>query len=156
MRHGYGQMWRDIAKKRKNAVKKAKRRKDTAGVQEAGRQWAGDMRRLINLMKYNARQRRASIPDWENGVPFKVWYPVYLRSSHWQKTRAAAIKKAGHKCEDCGVSGDLQVHHLTYKRLRAELPEDLRVLCGVCHCKAHGIKVSKTVIVEGIALQVSE
>lgn len=152
MQRDYNTRWRDIAKKRRNAVRKAKKRKDAAGVDAAGRQWAADMMKLINVMKYDARQRRQMVPEWANGVPFKTWYPVYLRSPHWQKTRKAALKRACHKCETCGSVERLQVHHLTYKRLRAELPEDLQVLCSRCHCAVHGIKAAESVEFEGLLL----
>jgi 5-methylcytosine-specific restriction endonuclease McrA len=33
----------------------------------------------------------------------------------------------------------LQIHHITYKNLFHEEPEDLIILCGTCHMKAHGL-----------------
>lgn len=33
----------------------------------------------------------------------------------------------------------LQVHHKTYIRQGAELPEDVEVICGRCHMEHHGL-----------------
>lgn len=62
---------------------------------------------------------------------------VYLRSEHWKTVSAAARARADHRCEECGHGGRLDVHHLTYERLGAEDPADLRALCRTCHDRAH-------------------
>lgn len=41
----------------------------------------------------------------------------------------------GQHCEGCGVAKRLQLHHLTYERLYDERPEDLLILCPLCHEK---------------------
>lgn len=64
-----------------------------------------------------------------------------MRSAHWLKTARAARKDAGHKCQDCGIGGRLDVHHLTYERIGAELPGDLLVLCRACHDRRHHVVV---------------
>lgn len=61
----------------------------------------------------------------------------YLRSSWWLHRREVALKRAGRKCGPCGASTRLQVHHLSYDRLGAELDSDLEVLCDPCHEKHH-------------------
>lgn len=66
-------------------------------------------------------------------------YPEYLDTRHWQRTRLVALRNASYRCEACGAPRHLDVHHLTYIRRGAELPEDLRVLCRDCHEKEHGI-----------------
>lgn len=66
-------------------------------------------------------------------------YREYLNSDHWKKTRAAALQRAGNKCQGCGGTYDLQVHHKTYARRGHERPEDLEVLCRNCHKDEHGI-----------------
>lgn len=68
----------------------------------------------------------------------RVWYhQIYLQSEHWRKTRAEAIVRAGGACEICGCRGRLEVHHESYKRLWKEIPDDLFVLCDVCHRMYH-------------------
>jgi len=39
----------------------------------------------------------------------------------------------GFKCQRCGVTHKLQVHHLTYEHLYNERLGDLQVLCKSCH-----------------------
>lgn len=43
------------------------------------------------------------------------------------------VLSAGSKCEHCGGGGALHVHHLTYKNVTREKPEDVIVLCERCH-----------------------
>ena len=64
------------------------------------------------------------------------YYDDYLTSDHWRKTRAAALKRAWNKCERCGATNSLTVHHIVYRKWR-ERPEDLQVLCWRCHKLAH-------------------
>lgn len=65
-------------------------------------------------------------------------YRRYLRSDHWRTTRLNAVRRAGFRCERCGVGGALEVHHLTYARVGKERPSDLQALCPTCHRRAHG------------------
>lgn len=65
-------------------------------------------------------------------------YLDYLASPEWKARRLGALSRAEHKCEACASPKQLHVHHLTYKRFRNEIPEDLQVLCRNCHAKAHG------------------
>ena len=68
----------------------------------------------------------------------QAWYEEgYLKSSRWQKKREILHNRAGHRCERCGASEDLHIHHLTYERLRYERSDDLKVLCKTCHTLAH-------------------
>jgi hypothetical protein len=62
----------------------------------------------------------------------------YYRSDHWRRRRAGLRKTA---CQKCGYNKQqhLQVHHLTYKRLGREMPEDVVTLCAYCHREAHGL-----------------
>lgn len=64
---------------------------------------------------------------------------VYLKSDHWQRVRASALLRAKHRCESCGSKKRLDVHHLTYRRLGAEAPDDLRVLCRPCRESVHAV-----------------
>ena len=72
-------------------------------------------------------------------------YQAYLQSAWWQLIRRAAIRLADHKCQDCGFNfklGDrrrwIEIHHLTYERLGGELPDDVTVLCNLCHATRGG------------------
>lgn len=65
-------------------------------------------------------------------------YKKYMSSAAWRKTRQEALKRAGYKCEVCGATKNLHVHHLTYKNFTHEQPEDLKVLCQYHHRAVHG------------------
>ena len=67
-------------------------------------------------------------------------YKKYLKTDHWKETRAEALRRGNYKCNDCGATKSLQVHHLTYARRGHELQSDLVVVCANCHKKRHGIK----------------
>jgi hypothetical protein len=66
-------------------------------------------------------------------------YVAYLKSPEWAAKRAEALRRADGHCGRCGPGGapPVEVHHLTYERLRAELPGDLIALCAPCHRRAH-------------------
>jgi hypothetical protein len=69
-------------------------------------------------------------------------YKQYLNSTHWQKIKTTVYKKR-RKCQICGKSFNLNIHHITYERLGKELLSDLVVLCQSCHYKAHKINMYK-------------
>ena len=62
---------------------------------------------------------------------------AYLHSPAWQRRRQAALARAGWRCEDCGHTERLHVHHLTHARWGHEADEDLRVLCSACRARRH-------------------
>jgi hypothetical protein len=64
-------------------------------------------------------------------------YDEYITSAEWREKRAEALARAGNMCQQCGANGSLEVHHLTYKNLGNERPEELLVLCRFCHALAH-------------------
>lgn len=64
-------------------------------------------------------------------------YAAYIRSPAWYARRSERFALDGHRCALCGAAEDLQVHHLTYKRLGHERMSDLRTVCGACHAGLH-------------------
>lgn len=76
-------------------------------------------------------------------------YGAYLRSPHWRSIRAWALARANYCCESCrwpdlpharrdnGWERHLHAHHLTYERVGAERPGDIKVLCAICHADEH-------------------
>ena len=71
----------------------------------------------------------------------KTWtdYKSYLLSNEWKKKRDKKIKLANSKCENCGSTKNLQVHHKTYERIFNEKMKDLLVLCYICHMDKHNL-----------------
>lgn len=63
-------------------------------------------------------------------------YSEYLKSEHWQKTRARKLRRANYKCERC-LNRAWQVHHKHYKTLWRECDSDLEAICGECHKSEH-------------------
>lgn len=70
-------------------------------------------------------------------VKNKAEYQKYLNSPHWQKIRQEVFKEYGHRCDQCGSSKNLRVHHITYENLGEEQISDLVPLCEDCHKKLH-------------------
>ncbi len=67
-------------------------------------------------------------------------YEEYLKSEYWYALVRAKRHSVGNKCEKCGSTHRLEVHHLTYERLGQEKLMDLQVLCSYHHKQVHGIE----------------
>ena len=70
-----------------------------------------------------------------------VPYNQLMRKPEWESLRERLITSRGGKCEVCGSTSNLQVHHISYKYGNApwEYPDDnFLVLCKKCHEKVHG------------------
>ena len=70
-------------------------------------------------------------------------YRKQLKSEKWYAFRNKVFKKRGKRCENCGNTLSLQVHHLSYKTGHKPWEYDICdvvVLCRDCHAKIHGIK----------------
>lgn len=66
---------------------------------------------------------------------------AFLESGDWKAMVRIKRQSVGNKCEVCGGSQRLEVHHLTYERFGGkELLSDLQVLCRRCHSKKHGMQ----------------
>ena len=69
-------------------------------------------------------------------------YENQLKTKEWKDKRAHILKLKGRKCSICGVSHNLQIHHLRYLsgHLAWEYDDkDLIVVCGRCHQRLHGL-----------------
>lgn len=68
-------------------------------------------------------------------------YEEYISSSQWRQLRQQRLEHDGHRCQCCGDTEDLEVHHkydgppdYRYpKPLGEESVEDLLTLCHRCH-----------------------
>lgn len=65
-------------------------------------------------------------------------YQAYLCSPEWGKLRSIVAERSDGICERCKSNPATAVHHLTYIRKYAELPEDLLHVCQGCHDFTHG------------------
>lgn len=64
-------------------------------------------------------------------------YENYLKSKHWIKFRTKILKNIKY-CSLCNEKKRFyHLHHLSYKNLGNEKPEDVLVLCNECHKLSH-------------------
>src|SRR3989304_6980512 len=91
----------------------------------------------IDLARHGGRARLCRAPG--EADMSSTAYEVYLDSPVWKKLAKAARWAAGYKCDQCGFTSGLHVHHQRYPKVWGEETlEDLIVLCGYCHSKGHG------------------
>lgn len=84
------------------------------------------------MSRNNRRKKKKHGPTW-----LEI-YTKHLRSPAWKRFRRLILARSNGNCEQCGLTAKpLCVHHRTYLRLGAELPEDVVALCKGCHDLAH-------------------
>ena len=65
-------------------------------------------------------------------------YVAYIRSKEWKQFCSKILAERGRKCQSCAdTTRNMQVHHIHYRNLMAELPGDVKVLCDRCHRRFH-------------------
>ena len=70
-------------------------------------------------------------------------YKGQLSDDRWKAFRIFVLKVRGEKCEVCGTTKNLQVHHLQYRSSAMAWEyncNEVMVLCRDCHKKIHNIK----------------
>lgn len=83
-------------------------------------------------IKFPVKKRRAINRSWRKD------YEKYLLSTKWKEFKAELKRVRSDRCEGCGkIDVPLDGHHLTYERLFNELPQDVLLLCRLCHEKVH-------------------
>jgi|SRR5580704_15102229 5-methylcytosine-specific restriction endonuclease McrA len=80
-----------------------------------------------------------------------VPYAKYLKSNWWKTKRKQVLKAVGRKCQRCGATRGLQVHHLHYNTLWREKNTDLEVLCAACHRHEHQTIIDQNAHLDSIA-----
>lgn len=107
--------------KKKNALKKKRAKKKKKELDE-----------------YKKRGKELRRKRKEENDEFKSKYQKYLKSKEWSDIRNDLFHVRGRACERCGSAKNLQIHHITYRNVFKEEPEDLEILCASCHMKEHG------------------
>ena len=93
------------------------------------------------LNKYYKKKKKSKQKVKRNRLKtFKSRYFDYLKSKKWAQIKLDLYESRGKQCEVCESKRNVQVHHLSYKNVFNEEPEDLILLCKNCHEKEHGIK----------------
>ena len=72
----------------------------------------------------------------------KEYYNRLLEDERWKEFRLKVMSERGNKCECCGGTHILQIHHTFY--ISGKMPweydiKDMRVLCKKCHQRIHNI-----------------
>lgn len=78
-------------------------------------------------------------------------YNAYLQSEHWKKLRNKRIKWENGiaECSACHKkTTNIQLHHVSYKKLGNERKEDLVALCDECHWRVHHNKAFRELLWE--------
>ena len=63
-------------------------------------------------------------------------YHSYLKSYKWKYKRKGKLRFQ-RRCEFCGTTKNLQIHHKNYNNIFQERNSDLKVLCKRCHKEVH-------------------
>lgn len=85
-------------------------------------------------VSYPTRRRR---PRRDRFDRRKQSYEGFLDSPEWMAIRRSVLTRDQHRCQRCGATEGLHVHHLTYESRGRELNSDLTTLCSVCHKFVH-------------------
>lgn len=95
----------------------------------------GHIQRIVevNNLLYTERCEFCGTVLVEGKIEQKSIYAEYLKSDHWKTTRRLALEHYGNKCDECGTTEKLEVHHKTYKNIGKENLSDLRILCRKHH-----------------------
>ena len=70
-------------------------------------------------------------------------YQKYLNSRAWRTKRKRVLERDEHRCQNCGSTTNLQVHHWTYERIFQEPLDDLVTWCKACHEHHHRTEKKK-------------
>jgi hypothetical protein len=81
-------------------------------------------------------EREAAARDAEDQA-FWDRYEAHMRSPEWARTRALVLRRAGGKCEGCGIRLPAHIHHRTYEHLGHEMLFELAVVSVPCHRVLH-------------------
>lgn len=60
-------------------------------------------------------------------------YMKFLRSKNWRIFKMYLYSHRGHKCELCGCTHGLQVHHVNYRNWQDPDQRKLMIVCEHCH-----------------------
>lgn len=100
----------------------------------------------MSVIWREAHSCRTTLPGMDS---MNEAYAEYLASDEWKQRRKQRILESDGKCEACGTTLDLQVHHLTYDRIFHEPMRDLMALCNYHHAAAEEAVKEKIILRKG-------
>lgn len=70
---------------------------------------------------------------------FSCYRTEYLTHPVYRAIREVALKRAQHRCVDCGQPAT-EVHHIRYPKPWGtfDTPANLKPVCHACHCRIEG------------------
>lgn len=121
-------------------ISNVKRKDKKKAKRKARKELLAGNKNLDNLIKLeNFSLKEPKVKSDKNYIP----YEEQLQDKRWEAFRKFVFVVRGKKCEICGGTHMLQVHHPKYKggRLAWEYTcNEVQVLCKECHEKIHNIK----------------
>lgn len=69
--------------------------------------------------------------------PLMSVHRIYIQGERWKDRKRVYYASHGKKCAACFGTVDVDLHHMTYKRLGNEWDADLVPLCRDCHKNFH-------------------
>ena len=64
-----------------------------------------------------------------------------LDAEAYRRICTQVLERDGWRCQHCGTSQNLQVHHICFRsRLGGDTDDNLITLCTSCHNEVHGIE----------------
>lgn len=121
-------------------ISKVKRKDKKKAKRKARKELLSGNKNLDNLIKLEGFGLKETKAKEKNSF---IPYDEQLKDKRWEAFRKFVFAVRGKKCEICGGTHILQVHHPKYKggRLAWEYTcNEVQVLCNNCHKKIHKIK----------------
>lgn len=137
----YEKVYRTINKQRKKANKRkeGKLTKDSKTFKVVAYQLA-EVEDVMPATK--AKDTPTAVVSEEKEKSYTKTYNEYLKDPRWKAFRTFIFAVRGKSCEVCGATDHIQIHHPKYifgRKPWEYTCNEVLVLCGHCHKKAHGI-----------------
>ena len=112
---------------------------------------------IYSKLKREEKRRYKGPPKGLRGIELCRWwaahtpdlmkrkYEEYLQSEYWRSVRDLKLANSSGRCEYCGSSERLHVHHehYRYKGREYEHLDCLSIVCEACHQGIHGLVSDK-------------
>lgn len=100
----------------------------------------GKQERTRTNCRWNNQRKKKAVAEKPKNK--ELPYESQLKDKRWKAFRQFVFAVRGNRCEMCGDSQNLQIHHPRYKphAMAWEYTcNEVVVLCGHCHMAVHGI-----------------
>ena len=96
------------------------------------------------IRKFGKKKKRPNKPQNRPFIPYKQ----QLLDARWKKRREQVLRAKGNKCEICGATKGLHIHHIQYMKDKYAWEYKMKyliVLCASCHKRIHGIDLDERI-----------